>query len=320
MKVREQPIGLRDYYKSMQEHYTKQMENAQKELDKAKNDANVLHDEIKEKYKLYNKNYKIDIFKYQEFIKNKYIDGKLLRFAKSAYLNRKEEYRLTMELFHFLRYAKLLEKIHNLETNIEFYTKILSIKCYEYTGILRDFFKEVHKHLILKGEGYAFGENIGWICINRCHVKRRFHQILDYKATRDRKKQLLAEGKRIFNKEEADWCEKNGIEYKAEDIRVYRDKEEYVYEVPLIDSHLPHGDDLKMELINYRSSRTKVMNYEQLINECNRDTTKICELDIDLRTKIVLCNEVDKLLYTNFIRNEYQTSINASKATREGGQ
>ena len=121
MKVREQPIGLRDYYKSMQEHYTKQMENAQKELDKAKNDANVLHDEIKEKYKLYNKNYKIDIFKYQEFIKNKYIDGKLLRFAKSAYLNRKEEYRLTMELFHFLRYAKLLEKkfiIRNLKNKL----------------------------------------------------------------------------------------------------------------------------------------------------------------------------------------------------------
>ena len=53
---------------------------------------------------------------------------------------------------------------------------------------------------------------------------------------------------------------------------------------------------------------------ENLIEECNEDTEKICNLQIDLKTKLTLCNKVDKILYTKFIRNEAQKSVATSKA------
>ena len=44
------------------------------------------------------------------------------------------------------------------------------------------------------------------------------------------------------------------------------------------------------------------------MEECNGNLVKACELPVDLRTKLAICNEMDKTLYTNFIRNEGQTS------------
>lgn len=317
MAIREKPIGLKDYYKSMISYYTEQIEKAEQEHDTLTSELNVLYDEIKEKKEVYANDYKIYIFKYKEIAQNKYIDGSLLRFAKTAYINKKEEYKLTVELYHLLRYAKLQEKIYNLEKEIAFYHKLTSLNCKQYTNILRIYYRQVHRFMILNGYGYSFMGDIGWTCINRCHIKRSFKKLIDFQATKEREKQLLAEGKKIYNKDEAEWCLRNGIEYNAEDKRVFKE-DEYVYEVPLIDCRLPKGTSFKMELINYRGVDTKGKLYADLLKECNNDTSKICDLDIDLRTKIVLCNKVDKLLYTNFVRNEHQTSINASKATREG--
>lgn len=316
MAIQEKPIGLKDYHKSMQAYYTEQIEKAEDEIANLTTELNVLYDEIKENKEVYANDYKIYIFKYKEIAQNKYIDGSLIKFAKTAYLNKKEQYKLTVELYHLLRYAKLQEKIYRLEKDIVFYNKLVSLNTKEYTEILREYYKQLHKFMILNGYGYSLGE-IGWICINRCHVKKTFRKLIDFQATKRREKQLLAEGKKIYNKDEAEWCLRNGIEYHAEDKRVFKE-DEYVYEVPLIDSKIPGGSDFKLELINYRGGDTKGKLYDEMLQETNNDTTKICELDIDLRTKIVLCNRADKLIYNNFIRNEHQTSINASKATREG--
>ena len=56
---------------------------------------------------------------------------------------------------------------------------------------------------------------------------------------------------------------------------------------------------------------------EQLINECNRDLNKICELPVDVKLKLKLCLETDNILYLNFIRNEAQQSAHTPKANRK---
>ena len=50
---------------------------------------------------------------------------------------------------------------------------------------------------------------------------------------------------------------------------------------------------------------------------CNNDINKICNLPIDVRTKLNLCLKVDDTLYTKFIRNENQKPIAAGKADRK---
>ena len=64
---------------------------------------------------------------------------------------------------------------------------------------------------------------------------------------------------------------------------------------------------------DYRSVELRGKSNKQLIEECNNNLEKICELPIDMKSKLHMCVEVDKMLYTNFIRNEGQTSYKYSE-------
>ena len=64
---------------------------------------------------------------------------------------------------------------------------------------------------------------------------------------------------------------------------------------------------------DYRAVELRGKSNKQRIEECDNNPEKICELPIDMKSKIHMCVEVDKMLYTNFIRNEGQTSYKYSE-------
>ena len=142
---------------------------------------------------------------------------------------------------------------------------------------------------------------------------------LNYSATKKKKEELIKEGKRIYNDIERKWCQSNGIEYKAEDYRVFM-KKEYCYEIPLIGCKLPDGSKYKLTISDYRHNSMRNKSNEDLIKECNNDINKICELPIDLKTKLTLCDTVDKTLYIKFIRNETQQPSTTPKTCRKNRQ
>ena len=96
--------------------------------------------------------------------------------------------------------------------------------------------------------------------------------------------------------------QRNNIEYNGVDGRVYSNHE-YVYEIPLINCRLPNGRSFKLEPTDYRAYKVRGKTNQDLIEECNRDVDKICELPVDIKTKLTMSVEVDKMLYLNFIRN-----------------
>lgn len=301
MAIKDTPIGIKAYFNSFKETYKTKLDAT---VDKHKElvaEETVLYDQIK----LNKDSYDNKLFQYEEFINNKYIDGKFKKAAKGAYLNRGGDYELTADLFNLMKLANLQETINDLEHKIELYSKCCKLKFNDYAAQFRGFMTEVHKKMILEGYGYSYGHGIGTVLFNRCHIVKTKPRI-DYKATKLREAQLKAEGKKIYNKEEADWCREHGIEYKAEDKRVFT-KKEYVYEMPLLYSTLKEGHKLKLDATDYRHVSYRGKTNEDLITMANNDTTKICELVVDPKTKLTLCNQVDKILYTNFIRNENQT-------------
>lgn len=315
MVVKEIPVTLRTYYSNTKAAYTQMKADAVEARNELIAGVKELHFEISNNIDTYKNEFGVNLLDYEEFVENKYSKGVFLKLAKGMFLNRKNNYVLVADLFNLLTLAKKQKQLYDIEKDIELYNKILDLNFKQYTEILRIFYTEVHKHMILKGEGYAFEGTLGWTCINRCHLEKVKPHI-DYKATKERKAELLAQGKRIYNKEEAEWCRANGFEYNAEDGRVFQ-KLEYVYEIPLLDCKLPNGRKYKLVSADYRSREIRGLHNDELIEKCNRDTTKICELPLDLRTKLTLCNEVDKMLYLNFIRNENQKPSNATKTDRK---
>ena len=318
MGIKETPTNIKVYYNSMKEAITRKHKETVEAFDSLRLLMSISYEEIKSNIDVYKKDFKVDLTDYPEFIEDKYIDGTFLKVAKGMFINRKNNYKLVADLFNLYNYAKKQKEKHDLMHKIELYEKMLQVSVKEYTDILRIYMTEVHKKMVLNGEGYVFGENIGWICVNRCLIGKSKPK-LDYAATKRKKEEIIKAGKRLYNKEEADWCKRNGLEYDAEDYRVFISKE-YCYEIPLLNCKLPNGTKYKLDIADYRHASVRGKTNEDLIKECNYDTNKICELQVDLKTKVTLCDQADKILYTKFIRNEAQQPSTTPKTCRKNRQ
>ena len=309
-QIKPMPVHIREYYKAMKEAYTQKKDEALREREELISEIEVLQQDIESRHEDYLK-YKINLSQYPEFINNEYVDGHFYRMAKGAYLNKQNNYELTAELHTLLKLAEKQYRIYELKVQIELFNKILSIKTNEYVRYMREYFNVVHKKMIIEGCAYHFGNNIGDVLINRVKYTSK-RKAIDYKATKARKAEIVANGGRLYNKEEAEWCEKNGIEYKAEDGRVYLDSE-YYYEVFMCNKRFPNANSFSFTPQDYRAVELRGKSNKQLIEECDNNLEKICELPIDMKSKLHMCIEVDKMLYTNFIRNEGQTSYKYSE-------
>lgn len=315
MGIKETPTNFRVYYKSMQEHITQQRKEAveaYKELYQTQID---IYNDVKLNVGLYLECYNINLSEYPEFINNSYEDGSFLRMTKGAIFNVRGDNRLVGDLVHLHQCAKYRKNLYDLEKQIEKFDKFLKLSLKEYTEILRVFYFKVHELMITKGYGYVFENNTGWICINRV-VSKGNRKLIDYAATKKKEAELKAAGVRIYNEKEADWCKRNGINYEAADKRVYKN-DEYYYEIPLINCKIKGTEKFKFTVTDYRHASLRGKTNEQLLAEAHNNVDEIINIPIDIKTKLTLCDKVDKLLYLNFIRNENQESITTSKARRK---
>uniref|UniRef100_A0AAU8MKF6 Uncharacterized protein n=1 Tax=Geladintestivirus 2 TaxID=3233134 RepID=A0AAU8MKF6_9CAUD len=305
MAIKEVPVDRRTYYKNFITNSKEKLESLKDRKEELIYEIKAEHASIDESKETYKTVYKIDLDEYSEYKNNAYSKGTFLKITKGMFMNKSNDYELVSDVFALYNLANKQKEIHDIDNKIALLTKLVDITINDYTEILRTYFTIVHKKLILEGCGYYFGKHIGWTCVVRCTIAKQRKKLLDFNATKLREKELIAQGKRIYNAEEAAWCKKNGIEYKAEDKRVYRN-DEFCYQVPLINCRLPKGDDMQLKMANYRSRELRGISMDKFIDMANADTGKICELPIDLKTKIILCDKVDKLLYRKYIRNENQ--------------
>ena len=315
MAIKEIPTNFRVYYKSMRETIRPKYEKAVDEYEKGIVEERALYDDVKLRLSSYKDTYKFDLMSYKEFVDNTYINGEFFEAAKSLFLNKKKSYLATNPAYTIYKLARRQKELFDLKHQIDIYEKMLDLSLDDYQKVLQAFYTEVHKRLIIDGYGYVFESPIGWTCINRCKIVEGKRKHLDYNATKLNKEKLIAEGKRLWNKEEAEYAKQVGMDYDGVDYRVYL-QGEVCYEMPLLGCRLNTGEKYRLTP-TFARRHIKGKTAEQLINECDRDLNKICELPIDIKLKLKLCLETDNILYLNFIRNEAQQSAHTPKANRK---
>lgn len=313
MKLKQTPVSYKTYYKCMQKAFTAKIEECNNEISNIKEDITKLYEKLNSRLESIKSSFDVDLNKFSEFKENTYKNGIFLRTAKGMFINRKENYELVNDLYDVYLLAKKQKDIYDATKRLALYKKLVNLSLKEYTEILRTYYIKVHEKMVLEGYGYSLGQYIGWICINRVKVNKGRKKFIDYKATKLKRQELESKGIRIYNKEEADWCSKNGIEYNAVDPRVYLDNE-YLYEIPIIDSKVPNATENKLEIADYRHKSFRGLSNEDIAEANNNDKNKICKLPLDIKTKLSICTKVDKTLYTKFIRNEGQKTYAHSKA------
>ena len=312
--IKEVPVTYRTYYKSMKVANSSKLQVIEFNIDKVSKSLKEVYVKVKDNIKMYKTTYNIILNNYEEFINNTYDTGKFLRAMEIAYVNKDNNYELDENLYLLFKLANGQRIINDLLKERVLVKKLIALPIEEYREILRKFYTEVHRQMILNGNGYVFENKLGWTCINRCHIVNPKPRI-DFAATKKREQELKEQNKRIYNQKEAEWCEKNNIEYKSNDKRVFLNNE-YCYELPIIHSMATGGCKLRLTCSDYRHVSLRGKTNDEILASCNGDKEKVCNLSIDLKTKIAMCVKLDDHLYTKFIRNENQRPYKFSETDR----
>lgn len=307
MSTKRTPVNFRTYYKLFMEQQCAKRNALIVNNNRLAFTIDIEKRKIIKDLKLYEEKYNIKLEEYKEFVDAVYIDGTLGKLAKGIYYNSKEDYIVTAETLLIYNFANLLEEKHDCEIELNKSNKLCQLTLKEYTEILKVYYFKVHEMMILDGCGYKMDNGLGWLCINRCK-KENARRVLNFKATKEKEKEILANGGRIYNKEEAEWCKANGIEYNYTDKRVYLDLD-YVYEVAWIKPVIKNASKFKFEIADYRSRELRGLDNEQIKEKANNDLKVICNYPLDIKTKLMMCISINKKLYFKFIRNETQKSI-----------
>ena len=309
--IKIKPIGIRDYYLNFKDVYARRIQVALIENDRLKEEIDRKRKELLP----YVSMFKFPIIDYPEFQQNKYINGRLINAAIGLYTDRRNDGEMKGRCFKLLSLAKAQEKYYNNVQAIRKAEKILALTYRQYCNILRTFYYEVHKQMILNGYGYVLEGCFGWICFNRVIINGEV-KMIDFAATNKKKKELIAKGLKPYNEKEAKWCKDNHIPYDGVDYKVYKNDECW-YEYCLLGCRLPRSRSFVITNPDGRNMKYRGMTNEDIINKDNHDVNKILQEDLDIKTKLTLCLSVDKTLYTKFIRNENQTKCRIGKIDRQ---
>lgn len=207
-------------------------------------------------------------------------------------------------VIELIKYCNLLNKENKYIKEIEYYTKCKNIKITEYRTIITTFFNKVHA-CVLNGNGYKFSNGLGTYLINHWKVtdnpkvKKR---CIDYAATNAKKKELLAQGKKLYDDKEAAWYEARHIPYDGVDYRVYKDYT-YYYEFAFINSSLVKVNSLEYQRTEYVSIKYRGMSYTAIADKFCKTKEDIYNLQVDIKYKLNILLYKYPINYTNFIRN-----------------
>lgn len=319
MAIKEIPTNFRVYYKAMNNAIRPKYEKAVEDYEKLLVEERALYNDVKSFLDNYKAVYKIDLMTYEEFAKNQYSTGEFYAHTKGLFINKKNNYKATSNLYKLYKLARQQKELYNIKHQIDIWEQMLDLTIDEYKSVLESFYNEVVRNLIVEGKGYVLEQPLGWICINRCKVVEGKRKLLDFKATKDNKQKLLDEGKRLWNKEEAEYAARVGVDYQGVDYRVFK-KEEYVYEFALINCRAVKEEKMQFKVTDSHRLLLYGKTEDDLIAECGGDLNKICLSKLSPRRKLAICLKLDNLLYLNFIRNEGQQSVKTPKANRKNRQ
>lgn len=306
-------IKPNELLKEVKEDYEIKLEQMDKEFDDNLKKNEEFYKKLQDKADYYKRTYNFDIYSFEEYSQNSYINDKLLNTASNLYRNSKSDEEVS-DWILIVKYAQTLKQLSEYHTKASLYRKIIDMTIQQFREITKAYYFEVQRQMIVNGYGYKFQGHIGSVVINRCK-NRVATPIVDTKATKANIEKLKKEGVELYNAEKEAFCKLHGLEYNGVDPRVWV-VHDYLYEFCLLWSGLKSSHFYKFEPVDTWSSKLRGKTKEDFKREANGNLNYVCNLEITFRTKITICNEIDSTLYIKFIRNEHQTPITAYKASR----
>lgn len=284
-------INIRDNYlsfhhKSIYEYNTLEKKLARLDIAKEKtwNDLISRKEDIRDFFKITISN-NIDYIKLGEQLNKE--------FRKNDNSNRQEL------LILLIKYCSIITNIKDTIAALNIANKKQNLSFSDYRQYVVTYYAKVHKFL-LQGKAYRYNAGIGTFYVDRTQIKGEGKKI-DFHKTKLRKEELLKQGVKLYNKQDAEKALFLGLPYNGVDYRVWLRAPAY-YSLKFI-----HSKYFKKEYdfipVSYIHQKYRDYNQDQLAFEICENNEDIYNLQIDLRTKITIYLKRNPERYVNFIRD-----------------
>lgn len=215
-------------------------------------------------------------------------------FRKNDNSNRREL------LILLIKYCSIITNIKNTIDDLNIANKKQNLSFNDYRQYIVTYYAKVHKFL-LEGKAYRYNAGIGTLYVDRIQIKAEGKKI-DFHKTKLRKEELLKQGVKLYNKQDATKAEFLGIPYDGIDYRVWLRAPAY-YSLKFI-----HSKYFKKEYdftpVSYIHQKYRDYTQEQLAFDLCKNNDDIFDLQIDLRTKIAIYLKRNPERYIDFDRNK----------------
>ncbi len=284
-------INIRDNYlsfhhKSIYEYSTLEKKLARLDAAKEKtwNDLIPRREDIRDYFKITISN-NIDYINLGEQLNKE--------FRKNDNPNRREL------LILLIKYCSIITNIKDTIAALNIANKKQNLSFSDYRQYVVTYYAKVHKFL-LQGKAYRYNAGIGTLYVDRTQIKGEGKKI-DFHKTKLRKEELLKQGVKLYNKQDAEKALFLGLPYDGVDYRVWLRAPAY-YSLKFI-----HSKYFKKEYdfipVSYIHQKYRDYNQDQLAFEICENDEDIYNLQIDLRTKITIYLKRNPERYINFIRD-----------------
>ena len=214
-------------------------------------------------------------------------------FRKNDNPNRREL------LILLIKYCSIITNIKDTIAALNIANKKQNLSFSDYRQYVVTYYAKVHKFL-LQGKAYRYNAGIGTLYVDRTQIKGEGKKI-DFHKTKLRKEELLKQGVKLYNKQDAEKALFLGLPYDGVDYRVWLRAPAY-YSLKFI-----HSKYFKKEYdfipVSYIHQKYRDYNQDQLAFEICENDEDIYNLQIDLRTKITIYLKRNPERYINFIRD-----------------
>lgn len=244
---------------------------------------------------------------YNEYKNDIYDDNEDLYKRVNRSLKYYDEGKERIYILQIIKYCNTLKKIHYTNISIKQSENRTNISFKQYKEYVKAFYQYgVHK-CCLQGYAYKYGYGIGKLMINRWKLigsnlpNYKGRKIIDYKATKKAKEQLLKEGKIPYNKEDAEIYKERGIKYPGVQYLVYIDND-IVYDIGINDCAYIANRNIEFEHLDTIGKTLRNKSQEQIAKECMTEE-EVFKLPCDINHKLKIYLFFDKTVYLKYIRN-----------------
>lgn len=301
-------IAIKDFYLQF-------IHNAKTDADKYKNKLDLTitakdkcYEYIDDKKDVLKSDFNINLDVYEiEWLKKEYNPKEHLYNTLIKLLQHIEEHPNRIIVLQVIKYCNILRIEHRCRRMIALTEKRKNLKFGEYRKYVTAYYIKVHK-CVLQGMGYKFSYGIGtYVCnhwkLDATKMKRKVH--LDYAATNARKKELLAQGVKLYDEKEAAWYAARKIPYNGVDYRVWRENTDW-YEFTFLKPQIVKTGSYDYQRTEYVAKKYRGMSYMQMADELCHTEEDIYNLQVDIKYKLNILLYKDPTKYLNYVRNAEQ--------------